>query len=106
MPAALRFPAAEFALKSPSPMLLAATQTENGHVVIRSPVDALKIPNCRTFSPIEIVDVNAAAAVIRDDMPDIAGPLRTVWPSLCAAMADWMRRFVICSSWAELAYCM
>ena len=76
-------------------MLLAAMQTENRRVVIRSPVYALQIPNYRTFSPIEIVDVNVAAALLRVDMPDITGSRKAVWPSLCAATADWMGRFVM-----------
>ena len=74
--------AAEFELKSSSMMLLAAMKTDNRRVVIRSPVDALQIPNYCTLSPIEIVDVNAAAALIRDDIPaaDITGSRKTVWP--------------------------
>ena len=97
LPAILRLPAAEFELKSSSLMLLAAMKTENRRVVICSPMDALQIPNYRTFSPNEMVDVNTAAALLRDDMPDITGSRKTVWPSLCtcAAMADWMRRFVM-----------
>ena len=48
-------------------MLLAARKTEHRHVVIRNPVDALKIQNYRTFTAAEIVDVNAAAHLLRDD---------------------------------------
>ena len=53
--------------------------------MVRRPVDAFKITSCRTFTPAEIVDVNAAACLLRDDMPAIAGPRKTVWPSLCAS---------------------
>ena len=42
-----------------------------------------------------IVDVNAAPASLRDDRPAITGLRKTVWPSLCAAMADWMGCFVM-----------
>ena len=75
-------------------MLIAAHKTENRHVVIREPADALKFTNHRTFSPIEIADVQAAAHLLRDDMPTIIGSRKTVWPPLCAAMYDWMERFV------------
>ena len=44
-------------------MLLAARKTENRHVVLRYPLDALKIQNYRTFTPAEIVDVCAAMGV-------------------------------------------
>ena len=69
-------------------MLFAARETENKHVVIRTPLDAFNIQNYRTFTPAEIliVDVNAAAHLLRDDMPTITGSRKTVWPSLCAAM--------------------
>ena len=75
-------------------MLLAARKAENRHVVIRNPVDALKIQNHRTFTAAEIVDVNAAAHLVRDDMPTImiTGSWKTVWPSLCAAMDVCMQQ--------------
>ena len=65
----LRSHEAEFALKSSSLMFTANRDAENRHVVIRSPLDALKIKNYRTFTHAEIVDVNAAAQLLRDDMP-------------------------------------
>ena len=64
-------------------------------MVIRTPADALQIPNDRTFSPIEIVDVSAAAALLRGDMRVITGSRKMARLSLCAAMADWMGRFVM-----------
>ena len=78
-------------------MLLAARKTENRHVVTRNPLDALKIPNYRTFTAAEIVDVNAAAhlGLLRDDMPTITGSWKTVWPSLCAAMDVWSKQLVV-----------
>ena len=48
----MRLYAAEFELRSSRPMLLAAQRTENRHVMIRSPVDASKITNYRTFTPL------------------------------------------------------
>ena len=57
-------------------------------------MDAFKITNYRTFSPIEIADVQADAFLLRDDMPTVIGSRKAVWPSLCAAMDDWMERFV------------
>ena len=42
-----------------------------------------------------MVDVNAAAALLCVDVPVITGSRKALWPSLCAAMADWMRRFVM-----------
>ena len=92
LPAALGLPAAE--LGSPRPIPLAAQRTSNRHVAIRGPVDALGIPNCRTFSAIHITDVKAAACVPRDDMPTTIGSQKVAWPLLCAAMGDWMGRLV------------
>ena len=85
----------EFKLKSSSLMLLAARKTENRHVVLRNPLNAFKIQNYRTFTHAEIVDVNAAAQLLRDDMPTITGSRRAVWPSLCAAMAAWSKQLVM-----------
>ena len=70
---------AEFALKPSSLMLLAALKAENMHVVLRHLLGALKIQNYRTFTPAEIVDVDAAAhaGLLRDDMPIIAGSRKT-----------------------------
>jgi len=76
-------------------MLLAARKTENRHVVLRSPLDAVKIQNYRTFTHAEIVDANAAAHLLRDDMPTITGLQKTVWPSLCAAMDVWSKQLVV-----------
>ena len=76
-------------------MLLAAQRTEDRHVVIRHPADAFKITNSRTFPPAEIVDVNAAACLLRDDMPTIIGPRKTARPSLCASMGVWSEQFVM-----------
>ena len=76
-------------------MLLAALKTENRHVVIRTPLDALAIQNYRTFTPAEIVDVDAAADLLRDDMTIIIGSRKTVWPSLCAATDVWSTQLVV-----------
>ena len=84
---------AEFALKSSRIMFTAKRDAENRHVVIRSPLDALKIKNYRAFTHAEIVDVNAAAQLLRDACPTITGSQKTVWPSLCAAMDDGTRCF-------------
>ena len=59
-------------------MLFAARETENKHVVIRTPLDAFNIQNYPTFTHAEIVDVNAAAHLLRDDMPTITGSRKTV----------------------------
>ena len=63
------------------------------HVVIRGPMDTFEITNYRTFTRAGIIDVNAAACLLRDDMPTICiiGSRKTVWPwpSLCAAMDAW-----------------
>ena len=50
-------------------MLLAAQslRSENRQVVIRDPVDALRITNYRTFARAENADVDAAACLSRDD---------------------------------------
>ena len=54
-------------------MLLAARKTENWHVVMRTPLEAFNIQNYCTLTHAEIVDVNAAAHLLRDDMPNITG---------------------------------
>ena len=76
-------------------MFNANRDAENRHVVIRSPLDALKIKNYRTFTHAEIVDVNAAAQLLRDACPTITGSRKTVWPSLCAAMHVWGNTLVM-----------
>ena len=88
---------AEFALKSScvDVMFTANRDTENRHVVLRSPLDAFKIKNYRTFTRAEIVDVDAAAQLLRDDMPTIAGSRKALWPSLCAAMHMWSETLVM-----------
>ena len=77
-PAILRLPAAEFKLRSTRPMLLAAQRTGGRYVVIRGPAGAVKFTNRRTFSPIDIADVQAAAHLLRDDMPIALGPRKAV----------------------------
>ena len=59
-------------------MLFAARKTENRHVVMRTPLEAFNIQNYFTFTHAEIVDVNAAAHLLRDDMPTITGSRKTV----------------------------
>ena len=76
-------------------MLLAALKTENRHMVLRYPLDTLEIQNYGTFTPAEIVDVDAAAGLLRDDMPIITGPRKMVWPSLCAAMDTRSKQLVV-----------
>ena len=76
-------------------MLLAACKTENGHVVLRNPLDALKVQNYRTFTHAEIIDVNAAVHLLRDDMPTIIGSWKAVWPSLCAAIDVRSKQLVV-----------
>ena len=76
-------------------MLYAAHETENRHMVIRTPLGAFNIQNYRTFTHAEIVDVNAAAHLLCDDMPTITGSREMVWPSLCAAMNMWSEQLVM-----------
>ena len=94
LPVVSKPPAAEFELRSSRLMLLAAHTAGNRHVVLRWPAAALKYTNRRAFSPIEIVDVQAAAGLLRDDMPTIIGSRKTVWPSMRAAMGDWAGRII------------
>ena len=44
---------------------------------------------------LKLFDVDAAAHLLRDDMPTITGSRKTVWPSLCAAMNVWSEQFVM-----------
>ena len=67
----LRWHVAEFALKSSSFMFVATRETGNRHVAMRPAVEAVNIKNYRTFTHAEVVDVNAAAQLLRGDMPII-----------------------------------
>ena len=91
----MRSHVAEFALRSSILMFVANRETENRHVVIRSPLAAFDIKNYCTFTHAEIVDVNATAQLLRDDMPTITGSRKTVWPSLCAVMHVWSETLVM-----------
>ena len=71
-------------------MQLAAQRANDRHVVIRRPVDAFKITNYA-----EIVDVNAAACLLRDDMHTITGSRKADWPSLCASMGVWSEQLIV-----------
>ena len=67
---------------------------ENRHTVLRRPFDALQIKIFRTFTPTELIDVQAAADIPADDiMPIVMITRRVAWPSLCVAMAEWMVQF-------------
>ena len=76
-------------------MFTAKHETETRHVVLRSPLEAFNIKNYRAFAHAEIVDVNATAQLLRDDMPTITGSRKTVWLSLCAAMHVWSETLVM-----------
>ena len=76
-------------------MLLAARKTENGRVVIRNPLGAVTIQSYRTFTAAETLDADAAAHLLRDEMPTIAGLRTTAWPSLCAAMDVWSTQLAV-----------
>ena len=97
----LRSHVAEFALRSSSLMFVATREAENRHVVLRSPLGAFNIKNYRTFTHAEIVDVNAAAQLLRDDMPI---------PSQARVRRCGRRRVRQCkhgvslSSWTELPF--
>ena len=91
----MRLHIAEFALRSLSLMFTAKREAENRHMVLCSPLEAFNIKKYRTFTHAEIVDVNAAAQLLRDDMHTITGLCKMVWPSLCAAMQAWSESFVM-----------
>ena len=76
-------------------MFVTNRETENRHVAIQSPLEAFNTKNYRTFTHAEIVDVNATAQLLRDDMPTITGSRKTVWPSLCVAMHAWSETLVM-----------
>ena len=51
-------------------MAYATMVAENRHTVLRRPLDTLKIKNYRTFTAMELIDVQAAADILtHDSMP-------------------------------------
>ena len=67
---------------------------EHRHTVLHRPLDALQIKNFQTFTPTELIDVQAAADILTHDIMHIMRMMRQVaWPSLCDAMAKWMVQF-------------
>ena len=59
------------------------------HVVLRGPLDALQIKNCRTFTATKLVDVQAAADILTEDiMPIVRMSRSTAWPSLCRPLVE------------------
>ena len=74
-------PIAEYIVISSIPMVNATVWEENRHVVLRRPLDALKIKNSRTFTATELVDVQAAADVLTHDIMTIVRMTRSAtWP--------------------------
>ena len=72
------------ALVTPSSAMAHATMVaENRHMVLRRPLDALKIKNYRKFSPTELIDVQAAADILTHDIMPI---VRTTRPSRMAGI--------------------
>ena len=75
-------------------MVNATIWEENRHVVLRQPLDALKIKNYRTFTATELVDVQAAEDVLATNSLPLVRMLRSkACPSLCDAIAEWMWEF-------------
>ena len=70
-------------------------ETKNRHVVMRTPLTAYNVKNYRTFTHAKIVDMNAAAHLLCDDMPTITGLRNTLRLSLCAAMNMWSEQLVM-----------
>ena len=58
---------AEHVVKSSSAMVHVTMVAENRHMVLRRPLDALKIKNYRTFIPTELIDVHSAADILTHD---------------------------------------
>ena len=52
-------------------MFTAAMVAENRHTVLRRPLDALKIKNILTFTPTELIAVQAAADILTHDIMPI-----------------------------------
>ena len=75
-------------------MFNATMVAENRHTVLRRPLDALQIKNYQTFTPTELIDVQAAADLLTHDIMPIVRMKRPVaWSALCAALAEWMVEF-------------
>ena len=85
---------AEHVVKSLSPMVNMTMGADNRHTVLRRPLDALKIRNYRTFTPAELIYVQAAADILTHDiMPIVRMTRATAWPSLCNTLAGRMLQF-------------
>ena len=66
----------------------------NSHMVLRRPLDALKIKNYGAFTPTELIDVQAAADILTHGiMPIVRMTRPAAWPVLCATLAEWMVHF-------------
>ena len=67
---------------------------ENRHTVLRGPLDALQINNYQTFTPTELIGVQAAADFLTHDiMPIVRMKRPAAWSAVCAALAKWMVEF-------------
>ena len=66
----------------------------NSHMVLRRPLDALKIKNYGAFTPTELIDVQAAADILTHGIMHIMRMSRpAAWPALCETLAEWMVQF-------------
>ena len=75
-------------------MAYATMVAENWHTVLRQPLDALKIRTYRTFTPAELVGVQAAAYILTHViMPIVRMTRQAAWPALCDTLAEWMVQF-------------
>ena len=75
-------------------MVNATMVAENRHTVLRRPLDALKIKKYLTFTPTELIDVQAAADFLTHDiMPIVRMTRSAAWPALCATLAECVVEF-------------
>ena len=75
-------------------MVNATVVAENLHMVLPRPLDALNIKNYRTFTPTELIDVQAAADILTHDiMPIVRMTRPAALPALCDTLAELMVQF-------------
>ena len=76
------------------PMFNMPMVADNRHMVLWQPLDALKIKKHLMFTPIELIDVQAAADFLTHDRMPIMRMMQPVaWLALCVTLAEWMVEF-------------
>ena len=86
-------------------MVNATIVAENRHLVLRRPLDALQVKNYRTFAPMELIAVQAAADILTHDIVPIVR-MRAGRYCVIKKRSEWCNsreREQMCFVWRERA---